>query len=58
MKENVSAFRQKLQTYSKSTMERLSDIAISWETFKKMKEIVMESKTEEEVMKKLNSLGK
>lgn len=56
MREKETEFTRKIQTYSKSTIQKISDIMISLPKFKMIQKVVMESKTEQEVVEKLNSL--
>ena len=56
MQVSEREFTQKLTTFSKSTMQKISNIANSEEILPKIYQIVMESKTEQEVIEKLNSI--
>lgn len=56
MNKKKTVFQQKLQTYSKSTIQKISDLATSEQALEKVVKIVEESKTEQEVVEKLNSL--
>ena len=57
MKEKETEFTIKIKTYSKSTIQKISDIAISPENFKKVVNIVEKSNTEQEVVKKLDIIS-
>ena len=56
MNVNTREYRQKLRTYSKSTIQKLTDLVTSKETLWKIYKVVMESNTEQEVIEKLNYL--
>ena len=58
MQANPKEYRQKLMSYSKSTIQKITDLVISREMLITVYEIVMESKTEQEVVEKLNSLSR
>ena len=57
MKEKETEFTIKIKTYSKSTIQKISDIAISPENFKKVVNIVEKSNTEQEVVEKLDIIS-
>ena len=56
MQVNEKEFTQKLMELSKSTMQKISSLATSKEVLRKIHKIVMESKTEQEVVEKLDSI--
>ena len=56
MQVNEQAFVQKMTKFSKPTMQKISALSDSSERLRKIYSIVMESKTEQEVMEKLNKL--
>ena len=56
MQEKNTEFTLKIQTYPKSTMEKIIGIMTSLRKFKTIRKIVMESKTEQEVVEKLDSI--
>ena len=58
MQANPKEYRQKLMSYSKSTIQKITDLVTSREMLITVYEIVMESKTEQEVIEQLNSLTK
>ena len=56
MKEKETEYTRKIQTYSKSTMGKIIHLMNSESQFLKIREIVLESKSEQEVIEKLNFL--
>lgn len=56
MQVNEKEFTQKLMDLSKSTMQKISGIATSKDVLPKIYQIVMISKSEQEIIEKLNSL--
>lgn len=56
MQVNERVFVQKMMTFSKSTIHKISILSNSSERLRKIYSIVMESKKEQEVMEKLNTL--
>ena len=56
MQEKNTEFKLKIQSYSKSTIQKISDIATSEQVLEKVAKIVEESKTEQEVVEKLDSI--
>lgn len=55
MKEKMSEFQQKIHQYSKSTLEMMSISLSSAENLRKTHDIVMSSKTEDEVVQRLKT---
>ena len=53
-----NGFSRKIRTYSKPTIQKISDLTISVQRLHQVVQIVEESETEEEVVEKLNSLSK
>ena len=58
MAEKETVFSRKIRTYSKPTIQKISDLTISVQRLHQVVQIVEESETEEEVVEKLNSLSK
>ncbi len=56
MQENKTVFAQKVHSYSKSALQKIMALMTSEEMFIKIRKIVMESDTEQEVMAKLDLL--
>ncbi len=54
MDKKETLFQQKLQIYSKSTIEKISSIATSEQALEKIVKLVEESVSEEEVLQKLS----
>ena len=55
MQEKSTEFTQKIQNYSKSTLEKIIGTMTTLQNFKIIRKIVMESKTEQEVLEKINN---
>ena len=56
MQVNEQAYAQKIHSYSKPTLQKIMTLMTSEEAFIRIRKIVIESKTEQEVMEKLNKL--
>ena len=56
MQVNETEFLQKLMELSKSTMQKISNLATSEEGLHKIYKIVMENQTEQEILQKLKEL--
>ena len=58
MKQSVMEYQQKLRSYSRPTIEKISRFLISLEMNRKCREAIMETDTEEELVKILDELLK
>lgn len=56
--KNISEYRRKLMSYSKTTMEKISNIVVSEEMLVIVHKIIMDSKTEQEVLEKIKPFEK
>ncbi len=54
MDKKETLFQQKLQIYSKSTIQKISNMATSEQALEKIVKLVEESVSEEEVLQKLS----
>ena len=57
MKEKETEFTIKIKTYSKSTIEKITNLMTSIERFYIIRGIVISSKTEQEVVEKLDIIS-